>query len=238
MYPKFDISNIDILAEKMMGGPDDDKRRKNVYAISEKLIKKVFELRKLCFKNNVKAIIGDIEYGRWLYRLGALVAILRRSVTYNWKANIIEDIGTEEGPHRITKELLKMSVGIAIVKQKPIRGVTDVDEEIKNDIKRICVDSIPRRRFMCLKLFMNEQKDMIKRGRKDVMVTTIKNRMALEFGFSRNTARMIVNELAEMNILRFYGDEDNDGDHRIVILNENFIKNHSKTLNMLIEYVK
>jgi hypothetical protein len=143
---------------------------------------------------------------------------------------MVDTIGTEEAPHRLAKELMKQSLGLMIVKQKQT-----VDEEIMDIITKICVHSIPGRRLTCLKIFLNEKKEMDKRNQK-VKGVTIKNRLSMECGFSRSTARRMIMELAEMNILRVFGDENNQGDFTILDFNEDFIEKFGEILEVTVKH--
>lgn len=230
VFPKFEIEDIDTLAEKMIEDSNDYEKRKIMADISDKIVKKVFDLRKLCHEKKISAIIKDKEYAKWLYTISSFTAYLRRSVSWNWSKSIVDNIGTEEAPHRLAKELMKESLGLMIVKQKSI-----IDENIKNVIIKICVHSIPNRRLICLKIFLDEKKDM-ERRKQQIKGSIIKNRLSLECGFSKSTARRMIMELVEMNILKMVGIEDNNGDFTILEFNEEFYEKFGKTLETMIEF--
>jgi predicted transcriptional regulator len=76
---------------------------------------------------------------------------------------------------------------------------------------------------------------MDKRNQK-VKGVTIKNRLSMECGFSRSTARRMIMELAEMNILRVFGDENNQGDFTILDFNEDFIEKFGEILEVTVKH--
>lgn len=224
-YPKFDMYDISSLTKVIMNrNVDDDKRRKDIGIISKKLLIKIYELKKIYLSQNRDVTIKDEEYIELLLRLAAFVAYLRRSVSWDWKKFGIDTIGTEEGPMRLFGQLMKLSVGLRIVKQK-----AKVDDEIKSLIMKICTDSIPHRRLLCLQYFLEGYPE-----NKGIRGIELKNRLSLELGFSKSTTRRIIEELVEMNILKKNGYEnDEDGDMSILQLREEFVNNHRIILDML-----
>jgi hypothetical protein len=230
MFPKFEMDDIDTLAEKMISDSNDSEKRKAMAIISDKILNKVFELRKICHEKGINGVVKDKEYAIWLYTISSFTAYLRRSVSWSWNKSIIDNIGTEEAPHRLAKELMKQTMGLMIVKQKQI-----VDEDIKEIITKTCVHSIPGRRLTCLKIFLNEKKEMDKR-QKQVKGSTIKNYLSIECGFSRSTSRRMIMELVEMNILSIAGEEDNNGDFTTLDFNKDFIKKFGEILENTIKY--
>lgn len=230
IFPKFEIEDIDTLAEKMIEDSNDYEKRKAMSDISDKIVKKVFELRKICHEKKISAVIKDKEYAKWLYTISSFTAYLRRSVSWSWNKSSVDTIGTEEAPHRLAKELMKESLGLMVVKQKPI-----IDEEIKDVITKICVHSIPNKRLICLKLFFDEKKEMDKR-RQQIKGSTVKNRLSLECGFSKSTARRMIMELVEMNILKIGGVEDSTGDFTVLEFNGDFYKKFGQILETTVAY--
>jgi len=231
MYPKFEMNDIKELAKRRIRGSSDDGKRRIINVLADKLLNKVFEIRKLHLARDtdIESFIDD-DYYEWLYMLSAFTAYLRRTIDWSWNMSRIDNVGTEEAPHRLQKELMRMSVGLKIVKMR-----TTIDDEVKNVIMKICVDSIPYRRFACLRIFMDEKKEMDKR-KQDVRGIVIKNNLTLEFGFSKSTAKNVVNELVEMNILKVGGEESTSGDFTILRLSENFVNDMGKILDDLIAY--
>lgn len=232
MYPKFEMKDIKELSQRRNIGKSDDGKRKIIVALADKLLHKVFELRTLHFAKDtdIESLI-DNEYFEWLYLLSAFTAYLRRTIGWSWNMSRIDTVGTEEAPHRLQKELMRMSVGLKIVKKRPT-----IDEEVKNVIMKVCIDSIPYRRFACLRIFMDEKKAMDKK-KQSVRGIVVKNNLSLEFGFSKSTAKNVVNELVEMNILKTGGEDNDDGDFTTLFLSENFERDMGKILEDLTIYM-
>jgi hypothetical protein len=233
MFPKFEMGDIKELAKRRTRGSSDDGKRKAIHALADKLLLKVFELRLIHFAKDtdVESFIED-DYFEWLYRLSAFTAYLRRTVGWSWNKYSIDTIGTEEAPHRLQKELTKMSVGLRIVKMKS----SIEDDEVKNVIMKICMDSIPHRRFAGLRIFMILKKRLDKAKQGYVKGAVIKERLTLEFGFSKSTAKTVISELVEMNVLQASGENNEKGDYTILELNENFINDFGQILDDLIVY--
>ena len=100
----------------------------------------------------------------------------------------------------------------------------------------ICMDSIPHRRFAGLRIFMVLKKKLDKAKQGYVKGAVIKERLTLEFGFSKSTAKTVVSELVEMNILHASGENNEKGDFTVLELNENFVNDFGQILEDLIIY--
>jgi hypothetical protein len=230
MFPKFEIGDIKELTKRRTSGSSDDGKRRIINALADKLLNKIFELRKMHFARDtdIESFIDD-DYFEWLYQLSAFTAYLRRTVGWSWNKYNIDTIGTEEAPHRLQKELTRISVGLKIVKMK----YSVNDDEVKNVIMKICTDSIPYRRFAGIRIFMSLKKIMDKTNVKGIVV---KERLMLEFGFSKSTAKTVISELVEMNILRVSGENNENGDFTVLELNGDFVKDYGQILEDVIVY--
>lgn len=218
-FPEHSVTDRDKTIEVLFGQRLlSENRRKEINDIMNRLLFCIFALKDYSKYINIK--INDDSF-RKIFCLAEVIALLRRSVTWNYKGNEIIEIGRPEGPYRLTKQLVKLVLSLKFVKN------SELDDEIIKSITRIGLDSIPFKRSVVLEpLFYHYPKLQESLGINNSLITYYANTGC---GISKGAARFALEELREFNII----ENHNEVHEKWWKFTEKFITEHKEALELM-----
>lgn len=191
-------------------------KRKEISLKMSLLLEEIFKQKKKYDECDYDIKIKNKDTQKLIMNLAKFLAKMRISVMWDFKQENIDDIGTPEGPARLYLQLKKLAAAFMIVK-----GKEEIDDIVLTSISKVVMDTMPRKRFVCLLPFIVNNECW--KENKGIDNMKMLDYGKLVHGMGQTTITRKLQELEEMNVLtntKPYNGKNKEKDEKIDIEKE------------------